>query len=127
MTSKDFSPARPFGARLRGWICAAALALGGAWATPAQADERLDPNADWVDVEVGKSFVFRQPKQIKRVLISDDQGTEYLSAYGENLRVQRTPAMDQLASERSARTPVGGPLGSFVESTREPRRLRAEC
>lgn len=73
MTSKDFSPSRPFGARLRGWMCAAALALGGAWAAPAQADERLDPNADWVDVEVGKSFVFRQPKQIKRVLISDDQ------------------------------------------------------
>jgi len=33
------------------------------------------------------------------LLISDDQGTEYVSAYGENLRVQRTPVMDQLATE----------------------------
>lgn len=60
---------------LRALLGAAALALGVASA-PASAADKLDVDAEWVDVEVGQSFIFRQPKPIARVLISDDSVAE---------------------------------------------------
>ncbi len=71
----------------------------------------------------------REPWQALRVEISALERLEEKARAVHRREVTReeNKEMDQLASERSARTPVGGPLGSFVESTREPRRLRAEC
>jgi pilus assembly protein CpaC len=70
------SPSRSRSGLLRSLICSAALALGVAAARPAQATDQFDPGAEWIDVEVGQSFIFRQPRPIARVLISDDQVAE---------------------------------------------------
>ena len=53
---------------------AVAVSLGGLVASEAAAaPERIDPEADWIDVEVGQSVVFRQPKPVLRVLVSDPE------------------------------------------------------
>ena len=53
---------------------AVALALGSVASPEAlAAPERIDPKADWIDVEVGQSFVFAQPKPVLRVLVSDPE------------------------------------------------------
>ena len=59
-------------ARLRPLVGALGLALAAVAAPAVQAEDRLATQSDWLDVEVGQSFIFRQPKPIARVLISDD-------------------------------------------------------
>lgn len=68
---------------------ALALSLGALAAAPAHAaPDRLDPDAEWIDVEVGQSFIFRQPRPIARVLVSDPEIAELKLLEEEQFQVR---------------------------------------